>query len=413
MTASILCLQVMANSWASGGAVASSDPVAGTIGRVAPLFAAHAVGTANITLVIALSPSIEESLGLGHAGFGLMISAYYGAMLALALPAGWLADRFGVRAILIVAHVLLAIGLLALASARGLPMAASALALCGIGYAFVNPATARAVLMMFPRNARGTAMGVKQTGVPAGGVVAALVAATGLADWRALAMGMAGVTIVAAAGYLALRVAPQSAVPVVRLGDIRALLRLPRLALFNGAACLYAAGQAAFFAYLVLFARDAMAAPIALASACLGIAHAASATGRIGWGVISDRLARNDRIACLIAAGLIGTIGVLLLLGLPALGTATLVGAAALIGFTLGGYAGLIQTAAVEAVEPHRAGAAIGYSMLLTSVGTMLGPAAFGIAVEGIGYAAAWSAVAALLLVGAALFRASTAEVRQ
>jgi ACS family hexuronate transporter-like MFS transporter len=194
---------------------------------------------------------------------------------------------------------------------------------------------------------------------------------------------------------------------VVRLGDIRALLRLPRLALFNVAACLYAAGQTAFFAYLVLFARDAMAAPLALASLCLGIAHAASATGRIGWGVISDRLVRNGRIVCLVASGLIATIGVLLLLGLPAFGTAALVGTVALIGFTLGGYAGLIQTAAVEAVEPHRAGASIGYSMLLTSVGTMLGPAAFGIAVEGIGYTAAWSAMAVLLLVGAALFRTS------
>ena len=196
----------------------------------------------------------------------------------------------------------------------------------------------------------------------------------------------------------------------MRFGDIRALLRLPRLALFNVAACLYAAGQAAFFAYLVLFARDAMAAPLALASLCLGIAHAASATGRIGWGVISDRLVRNGRIVCLVAIGLSATIGVVAPAG-PARvrDTAALVGTAALIGFTLGGYAGLIQAAAVEAVEPHRAGAAIGYNMLLTSFGTMLGPAAFGIAVEAFGYTAAWSAMAALLLVGAALFRTSTA----
>src|SRR5437870_12806594 len=104
--------------------VAESDPVARTIGRLALLFVAHAVGTANITLVIALSPSIEESLGLGHAGFGLMISAYYGAMLVLALPAGWLVDRFGLRAMLLVADVVLAGGLLVLARARGLPTVA-------------------------------------------------------------------------------------------------------------------------------------------------------------------------------------------------------------------------------------------------------------------------------------------------
>ena len=114
-----------------------------------------------------------------------------------------------------------------------------------------------------------------------------------------------------------------------------------------------------------------------------------------------------------VAIGVLATIGVVLLLGLPALGTATLVATAALIGFTLGGYAGLIQAAAVEAVEPHRAGAAIGYNMLLICFGLVLGPAAFGIGVAWIGYTTAWTTMAVLLVVGAALFRASAAEVRR
>ena len=87
--------------------------------------------------------------------------------------------------------------------------------------------------MWFPRQTRATAMGVKQTGVPAGGVVAALIAATGQEDWRALAVGMAVVTMIAGAGYLKLRVAPQPAASAVRFSDIRVLLRQPRLALFN------------------------------------------------------------------------------------------------------------------------------------------------------------------------------------
>ena len=393
--------------------MAESDPVVRTIARIAPLFVAHAIGTANITLVVALSPSIEESLGLGHAGFGLMVSAYYGATLALALPAGWLTDRFGLRAMLISASFLLAIGLLALASAGGLMMGALGLAICGCGYALINPATARGVLMWFPRSTRATAMGVKQTGVPAGGVIAALIAATGQGDWRALATGMAVVTIIAGAGYLTLRVAPQPAASAVRVSDIRVLLRQPRLALFNLGACLYAAGQAAFFAYFVLFARDVMAAPLALASVCLAIAHVASAIGRVCWGVLSDRLVRNGRIVCIVAAGLAATIGVMLLLSVPTFGTAALVATAALIGFTLGGYAGLIQAAVVEAVEPQHAGAAMGYSMLLLSFGQVLGPAAFGIGVEWTGYAATWTAMAVLLILGAGLFHSSARVVRR
>src|SRR5438093_3609935 len=66
----------------------SGEPIARTIGRLALLFVAPAVGTANITLVVALSPSIEESLGLGHAGFGILISASSAATLVIALAAG-------------------------------------------------------------------------------------------------------------------------------------------------------------------------------------------------------------------------------------------------------------------------------------------------------------------------------------
>jgi len=381
--------------------------VAAAFGRIAPLFAAHVVGTASITLVIALSPSIEDSLGLGHAGFGLMVSSYYGAMLVLALPAGWLVDRFGLRPMLVLAHALLAIGQLIVASAHDLTMGVLGLSVCGTGYALINPATARAVLGWFPRSTRATAMSVKQTGVPAGGVAAALLAATGAADWRALIAAMAIVTIVAGAGYFALRVAPAPPIPSTRFGDILALLRLPRLAWFNAAACCYAIGQAAFFAWLVLFARDAMAASLALGSLCLATAHVASATGRVCWGVLSDRLLRNGRIACLVAIGLTATIGVVLLLGSPALGATMLLAAAGIVGFSLGGYAGLLQAAAVEAVPADRAGAAIGYNMLSISFGTMLGPGAFGAGVEAIGYLAAWSVTAALALAGAMLFRVS------
>lgn len=377
------------------------------MGRLALLFVAHVVGTANIMLVVALSPSIEAALGLGHAGFGFMISAYFGAMLVLALPAGWLVDRFGLRNMLVAAHLLLAIGLLVLSGASGLSTGALGLMLCGCGYAIINPATARGVLMWFPPGARATAMGIKQTGVPAGGVVAALIAATGQADWRTLAAGMAAVTVVAGVSYLGLRVPPQPALSVLRFDDLRALLRLPQLVYFNAGACVYGAGQSAFFAYLVLYAHDVLAAPLALASLCLAVAHTGSGVGRICWGGISDRLVRNGRTVCLVAIGLCAAIGVMLLVGLPAFGVAALVATAALVGFTLAGYAGLTQTAAVEAVDPARAGASIGYTMLLTSFGTMIGPVAFGIGIESIGYAATWTALAALLLAGAALFRAS------
>ena len=389
--------------------VTHRSPVARQTRRAALLFVAHATGTANITLVIALSPSIEASLALGNAGFGFIISAYYGAMLVLALPVGWLVDRFGLKVVLVIAHSLLAIGLWVLTLASGLMLATVALVLCGCGYAFINPATARAVLMWFPARERATAMGLKQTGVPAGGVIAAFIAATVDTDWRTVVLVMAVVTAVVGVGYLGLRVAQTPRLSAVRLLDMRRLLFLPNLAYFNAGSWVYCAGQTAFFAYIVLFIHHTMEANITLITICLVVTHVASAAGRVLWGLVSDRLIQNSRISCLLVIGVSAASGIALLMSAAALGSVGIVTAAALIGFTLGGYAGLTQTAAVEAVDPDRAGAAIGYNMLFTSFGAMVGPVVFGFGVKWIGYAATWSILAWLLLVGVILFWMSKA----
>ena len=55
----------------------------------------------------------------------------------------------------------------------------------------------------------------------------------------------------------------------------------------------------------------------------------------------------------------------------------------------------------------------MGYSMLLLSFGQVLGPAAFGIGVEWTGYAATWTALAVLLVLGAGFFQASTRVARR
>jgi predicted MFS family arabinose efflux permease len=382
-------------------------------GRLALLFLAHALGTASITLVVATAPAIEAALDIGHAQFGVLVSCFYGATFVLALPAGWLVDRFGLRAMLMLAHALLATGLWIFAWAHTAFAAGVGLVVCGIGYALVNPATARGVLMWFPRATRATAMSVKQTGVPGGGALAALLVAWGAGDWRVLAAALAIVSLLACLPFSTLPPAAQErSAATASWRDIRALLGVRHLLLFNVATCLYAMAQAAFFAYVVLYARDALTAPIAVTSVCLALAHIASAMGRVGWGVLSDRFIRHGRAAGLIVIGVLAAGGVLLLSSLPATGAVVVLAiAVVLVGATLGGYAGLIQAAAVEAVDAHTAGAAIGYNMLLVSLGTFLGPAAFGAGVQEIGYAATWTVVAAVLALGAALFVAGRPRV--
>jgi len=82
--------------------------------------------------------------------------------------------------------------------------------------------------------------------------------------------------------------------------------------------------------------------------------------------------------------------------------------AALLIGLTVGGFASLAQTLAVESVDHTLAGAAIGYNMLLVTGGLMVGPALFALVLTRGGYGASWNVVALVLLAGTALFQLGT-----
>ena len=69
------------------------------------------------------------------------------------------------------------------------------------------------------------------------------------------------------------------------------------------------------------------------------------------------------------------------------------------LGLTIAAYPTLAQTLAVEAVAANRAGAAMGYSLLGTSLGGALGPALFGsLAEKSGGYAVPWVVSGVLVL---------------
>jgi MFS family permease len=373
-------------------------------GQLAMMFMAHGIGTANITLVLAMAPAVQAGLGLDHAGFGLTIAAYYAAMVVWSLPAGWLADRLGIRWTLAIAFLLMACGMTAVSRAPGMALAAFGLAVCGFGYAMVNPATARGVFDAFPHRGRATAMGIKQTGVPTGGILAALAtAATGGAPWREMALACAALSLASAVAFLFLRAGRAAESRRAGFGDMARIARQPRLLALNGSTGVFSCVQAALFGYFVLFAHDALALDAARAGICLAVVHGFAAAGRIGWGIAGDLLPGAGREAALIICAVLGAAGLVLLAVAPGVGYSALLALSALLGLTIAGNASLGQTATAEAVEPRFAGAAMGGNMLMVTIGSMVAPALFGRLVEQVGYAPAWILFAGLALVAGGL----------
>jgi len=376
--------------------------------RLPILVTSHVVGTANIVSVLAMAPVISKELDLSATQFGLFVTAYYGAQAFGSLPAGGLTDRFGIGRTLIGAHLLMAIAALTLVLADGYVQSLVALFLMGLGYSFLNPSTARGVLDWFPSARRGTAMGIKQVGVPIGGVIAAANGA--LANWVDWHLIMCAVAVgVIANGALCFYLVQydqplskgQRKSPVANtrevIGDSNVNIYMVLCGMLN-------AGQANFFGFLTLCLTVVAGASQPLASLAIGIAQTSSFFARLVWGVASDRFVGRRKVlqAYVCGAGcvflaLMATIG-------PGWGLYYGLALALLLGATVASFAPVSQTIAVEMVEPRLAGSVIGYHLIGVHFGGMIGPLIFGWLVDnGGGYNLAWLVTAGIFGLGIAL----------
>ncbi len=386
--------------------------------RISILLGAHAIGTMHSVSVLALAPVIRPDLGLNFAEFGLLMTAYSAGQVSGSVPAGAFVDRVGVGWALVGASAILCIGAALLTRATGLNLALFALLVIGWGYSITNPATARGVLEWFPPNRRATAIGLKQTGVPVGGVLAAgTLALSAHISWQAIIWIIIAGTVCNAGICLTLARKP----PPRRRGAGGLLSGFAKLAKDKNfgalvvSSGLFNVGQYNFFTYLTSFMREAAQATQEMASLTLGIAQAVSAIGRIGWGALSDTVFDGKRKW--LAAGVVASAAVFFV-GMAAVGAVQgafiAIGVAVLLGLTIASYASLMQTMAVESVPPENSGSAMGYITIGTASGAMVGPPIFGAVVDATGlFSNGWLVTAAIVASGVALFALRFRERKQ
>ncbi|MBT3397013.1 MAG: MFS transporter, partial [Alphaproteobacteria bacterium] len=164
-------------------------------------------------------------------------------------------------------------------------------------------------------------------------------------------------------------------------------------------------GQTNFFSFLTLFMREVALVSQPLASLSVGIAQAASAVARIGWGVVSDTVFGGRRKGLTVGLGAVAVVGLsaMTIVG-PGPGVTLGLGLALLLGLTIASFAPLMQTLSVESTEPRLAGSSMGYNMLGTHIGGMIGPPVFGAMVDATGgYGSGWLVTAGAVAIGVAL----------
>ncbi len=378
----------------------------------------HIIGASAQYGINTFAPFYQQELGLTRAQVGLFFTAFYIGMAGFSFAAGWLSDRLGVRRASFIGHVFAGTAVIFASSAQSFGLAFACFLLTGLGYSFLNPASTKGVLMWFRRQ-RATAMGIKQTGVPGGGVLTALVGAplAAVFGWRATLAGLGVMNgLFGVAFWFLWREPPEAEKPGGGRSETaeRPRLRIRSLLALSCGTALLLIGQMSLLTYLPLFLKEKLAFSTVHASQWLSITQSGAVLGRVGWGTVSDRLYGGRRKIVLV---LIGTISVLLCAALSALDQGVspfiLVPLTFLGGFTMIGYQGVSYSLISEIAGQSRAGMALGLMITINAMGTVVGTPLFGYIVDATGsYVIAWQALAGVLALGTLNIAVFVSEAR-
>ncbi len=347
---------------------------------------------------------------MSHAQVGMLMSFYYVGVVSASLFFGWASDFLGERRTLILGLGIQGLFIFGFAWSHTFLVGGIFLLLSGIGYSSVNPATTKGVIRWFPLQGRATAMGIKQTGIPLGGILAASTL-PGLAlafGWRTSILLVGGVTIVFLwVVRMGMPAAPalhggQSKISWGQLREVlsnRGILGLSVMGIF------LAGAQLSIITHLVLFLRNDYLFSSVLAGIYLAVAQAGGIAGRIGWGLVSDYVAGGRRKGILVLIGLIAVAQLLLLSRLgPNVSGLLLFLFIALLGSTTIGYHGVLFGLMGELVRKEVVGLATGFSLTITFLGIVFFPPAFGYLVDRLGsYNRAWDLLAVCWVAGLAI----------
>ena len=361
--------------------------------------AAQASFSAIALGVPVLAPALRDRYDLSLPQLGVVLAAEWVGLTVALLPWGLAVDRFGERWTL-AAGLMLCAGLLAgTAYAPGFASLVVLLGLVGAAGGSVQSGSGRAVMRWFGAGERGLALGVRQTAVPVGGTVAALVLPA-LGGPRAGFLFLAG--FVAAGAIVGAVVLRTGGGDSMQVSELETSLRDRRLLLACAASALYLVAQIALMGFLVLFLHDDRGFSDGSAAAVLAAAQVVAGALRIGVGRWSDVL--RSRVVPLRLVGL----AVAVTLGAAAATTSAAVWLLVpvfVVATSLSmAWNGLSFTIAAE-LGGRRSGAAIGFQQTVLSAVGVVAPIGFAAAVAGTSWAAAFGLAALFPLAGWWLLR--------
>ena len=377
------------------------------------------VSMALLTLP-AMAPAVARALAVPSTLVGAYVALCYFAAMLSSLVGGTLVRRLGAIRVSQLGLGLCAVGL-ALCALPWLPAVALGALCIGAGYGPITPASSHLLALTTPAHRMSLVFSIKQTGVPAGGMLAgALVPGLSLwLGWQGTLLAVAGVCALCAALAQPLRAAldadRQPAQPLALQAlfkPIGMVLGQPSLRALAACSFLFSAVQVSTTAYMVTYLNESLGMTLLAAGAALSVSQLAGVVGRIAWGAVADR-GVGPRNTLMLLATLMMAGSVLTALLQPQWPTLLIWAVVALLGASAIGWNGVYLATVARQAPPGQAGVATGGTLLFTFMGVVCGSPAFGALAGASGsYRIAFAALAlpAALALGLLVWRAAQAR---
>jgi MFS family permease len=381
----------------------------------------QAAGTILVSTPAFLIPLLHTQRGLTLSTAGLIASAPTLGMVLTLVAWGALADRVGERWVIAAGSALaaLAAGAAAL-SASSYPALGVFLLVAGMASASANAASGRLVVGWFPRSRRGLAMGIRQMAQPLGVAVAAvtvpsLAARGGTGAALTLSVIVGGVLAIVCAMVLRDPARPPVAAPArsasgraTRENSSNPYRASGALWRIHAVSMLLVVPQFTLSTFGLVWLLTDQSVTATLAGLVIGLSQFVGAVGRIGIGVLSDRVGSRMRPLRWVSIAAVAVM--VALAALDWLGSSFAI--AALVVATTVSVAdnGLAFTAVAEIAGPQWAGRALGVQNTGQFIAaSAVGPLA-GLLIGVAGYPVTFLASAACALVALPLVPRKDAE---
>ncbi len=351
---------------------------------VGALLGGHIMASMALLVLPALAPEVAREYGIDASLIGYFITLVCVGQLVTLTYFSNVTRRYGGCRINQAGHSCVALGMALTMLPAPLFIGIGAIVV-GCGYGMIGPSFSHLLMRFAPPARRNFIFSLQQTGVPIGGIAAALIApAVALSyGWRwavCLSVALVACTVVMmqrgrarwdddrdpSARVLA-------AHPLDNVMLVWRLLPLRRVALAGGAFCW---AQFCVGAYTVVVCVKVFEMSLLAAGAALTVVQIASAVGRVLVGWLCDALGNTARVLACNAAVMLATCFASLWIA-PGWPLMAIYGLFALYGFTTGAWAGTVLAEAGRLAPQGQVNTALSGMFVYLNAGKMIGPIVF------------------------------------